>query len=57
MLRPINYEQTDKRWANVMYSNHNDKAQTIGTSGCSSTCATMVISAAEYQEITGETYA
>ena len=47
--RPVNYEQTDKRWKNIMYSNHGDKSQTIGTSGCGPTCAAMVIS-----ELTGK---
>ena len=47
--RPVNYEQTDSRWKNIMYSNHGDKKQTIGTSGCGPTCAAMVIS-----EITGK---
>ena len=47
--RPVNYEQTDKRWKNIMYSNHGDKRQTIGTSGCGPTCAAMVIS-----ELTGK---
>lgn len=32
-----------------MYSNHGDKSQTIGTSGCGPTCAAMVIS-----ELTGK---
>lgn len=44
MERPVNYEQTDARWRNIMYSSRGDKNQTIGTSGCGPTCAAMVIS-------------
>ena len=43
MDRPVNYEQFDRRWANVMYSNHGDAKQTIRESGCGPTCAAMAI--------------
>lgn len=42
---PVEYEQTDKRWANVPYTITGDRSQTIGTSGCGPTCAAMVIAA------------
>lgn len=42
LTAPIEYEQTDSRWKNVMYSSHKDKTQTIGTSGCGPACAAMV---------------
>ena len=42
MNQPVEYEQTDARWANVLYTSRGDKSQTIGTSGCGPTCAAMV---------------
>lgn len=42
--KPLYYSQIDSRWKNKMYSNHNDKSQTIGTSGCGVCSAAMVIS-------------
>jgi hypothetical protein len=41
--KPIYYNQNDKRWGKIEYSNHNDKKQTIGTSGCGIVCAAMVL--------------
>lgn len=38
------YSQIDGRWKNTMYSNHNDYAQTIGSSGCGPTSAAMIVS-------------
>ena len=38
------YSQVDSRWVNHMYSAIDDKAQTIGTSGCGPTAAAMVVS-------------
>jgi hypothetical protein len=40
----VYYSQEDKRWANILYSIRNDKAQTIGTSACGPTCFAMVAS-------------
>lgn len=40
----VYYSQEDQRWKNTMYSNHGDKSQTIGTSGCGPTCMAMVAS-------------
>lgn len=40
----IYYSQIDPRWKNIMYSNHGDKSQTIGTSGCGPTVAAMLLS-------------
>ena len=37
------YCQWDKRWSKVMYSNHGDKKQTIGNSGCGPTSAAMIL--------------
>ncbi len=52
MEKPIEYEQTDARWKNIMYSSHNDKTQTIGASGCGPTCAAMVIATLRDAKIT-----
>lgn len=43
MDKPIEYEQTDPRWAKIMYSAIGNKAQTIGTSGCGPSSAAMAI--------------
>lgn len=37
------YLQWDKRWKAVMYSNHGDKKQTIGSSGCGPTSLAMIM--------------
>lgn len=39
------YSQIDNRWANKMYSSIKDPTQTIGTSGCGPTCASMIVTA------------
>ena len=52
MDRPVNYEQTDRRWSSVMYSSRGDPAQTIGTSGCMPTCVAMVIATLRDTKIT-----
>ena len=51
-VRPVNYEQTDRRWKNILYSNHNDSSQTIGSSGCGPTCAAMVIATLKDSSVT-----
>lgn len=43
MEKPIEYEQYDPRWKNIMYSAIDDKSQTIGTAGCGPACAAMVV--------------
>ena len=42
MIQPINYYQTDTRWASKPYRTKAETA-TIGGSGCGPTCAAMVI--------------
>lgn len=37
------YLQGDKRWKSVMYSNHGDRGQTIGNSGCGPTSMAMIL--------------
>lgn len=49
---PIEYEQTDPRWANVMYSATGNRYQTIGTDGCGPTCAAMVVATLRDKSIT-----
>lgn len=39
------YSQIDSRWKNHLYTSIGDSSQTIGTSGCGPTCASMVVTA------------
>ena len=39
------YSQIDNRWSGKMYSSVGNRGQTIGTSGCGPTCASMVVTA------------
>lgn len=39
----IHYLQWDKRWGSKMYSNHGDKKQTIGNSGCGPSAVAQVV--------------
>lgn len=39
------YSQIDSRWASYPYTSINKSSQTIGTSGCGPTCASMVVTA------------
>ena len=43
MNAPKEYEQTDPRWRNIMYSCIGNRADTIGNTGCGPTCAAMVV--------------
>ena len=52
MNAPIEYEQTDPRWRNVMYSATGNRYQTIGTDGCGPTCAAMVVATLRDRKIT-----
>ena len=38
------YSQIDNRWKNNLYTSVGNKTQTIGSSGCGPTCASMVVS-------------
>lgn len=38
------YSQIDNRWKNNLYTSTGNKTQTIGSSGCGPTCASMVVS-------------
>ena len=39
------YSQIDGRWSGKMYSSVGNRSQTIGSSGCGSTCASMIVTA------------
>lgn len=39
------YSQIDSRWASHPYTSINNSSQTIGTSGCGPTCASMIVTA------------
>lgn len=39
------YSQIDSRWSNKMYSSTGNSSQTIGTSGCGPTSASMIVTA------------
>lgn len=39
------YSQLDSRWANKLYTSCNNSSQTIGSSGCAPTCASMIVTA------------
>lgn len=38
------YSQIDNRWSNQIYTSSNNYTQTIGSSGCGPTCASMIVS-------------
>lgn len=38
------YSQIDNRWKNILYTATGNQSQTIGSSGCGPTCASMVVS-------------
>lgn len=39
------YSQLDSRWSSKMYSSVGNSSQTIGSSGCGPTCASMIVTA------------
>lgn len=42
-IQPPNFKQYDSRWASKMYSNHNDKKQTMKSSGCGPTSMADIV--------------
>ena len=42
-IQPPNFKQYDSRWASKMYSNHNDKNQTMKSSGCGPTAMADIV--------------
>ncbi|MBE3584820.1 MAG: peptidoglycan-binding protein [Thermoanaerobacter sp.] len=49
---PVYYSQVDPRWKWIMFSNHGDRRQTIGNSGCGPTSAAMVVATFRNRNIT-----
>lgn len=43
-MTTVYYSQEDPRWRGIVYSNHGDQSQTIGTSGCGPTSVAMAVS-------------
>ena len=41
--QPVDYKQYDSKWANIMYSNHNDKSQTMKSSACGPTSMADIV--------------
>ncbi|QHI72003.1 C39 family peptidase [Aminipila terrae] len=50
-MKPINYLQTDPKWANIDYSAKGEKT-TIGKSGCGPSCMAMVIATLKNKNVT-----
>jgi hypothetical protein len=44
VVKLVHYSQEDPRWAKLLYSNHRDPKQTIGTSACGPTSFAMAAS-------------
>ena len=42
-VQPPNFKQYDSRWGGKMYSNHNDKSQTMKSSGCGPTSMADIV--------------
>lgn len=42
-IRPPDFKQYDPRWRDIMFSNHGDKRQTIGNSGCGPTAMADIV--------------
>lgn len=52
IVEPVYFSQEDPAWKNIMYSNHGDKNQTIGSSGCGPTAMAMVVSTLTGKKVT-----
>ena len=55
--QPPDFKQGDSRWGKKMYSNHNDKSQTMANSGCGPTAAADVVAALKDSTVTPWTLA
>ena len=49
---PVDYKQTDKRWANISYTICNNKSQTIGRTGSGPTLAADVVATLKDKNVT-----
>ena len=56
-VQPVDYKQGDKRWGSKMYSNHNDKSQTMANSGCGPTACADVVATLKDKDVTPWTLA
>ena len=52
MNAPVEYEQTNPKWAGIMYSGTNNPRETIGTDGCGPTCCAMVVATLRSDKVT-----
>lgn len=56
-VQPVDYKQGDSRWGKKMYSNHNDKSQTMANSGCGPTACADVVATLKDKSVTPWTLA
>lgn len=56
-VQPVDYKQGDSRWGKNMYSNHNDKSQTMANSGCGPTACADVVATLKDKSVTPWTLA
>lgn len=56
-IQPVDYKQGAKPWGPKMYSNHNDKNQTMANSGCGPTSAADVVATLKDPSVTPWTLA
>ena len=56
-IQPVDYKQGDSRWGKKMYSNHNDKSQTMSNSGCGPTAMANIVATWVDKSITPYTLA
>lgn len=56
-VQPVDYKQGDTRWKKNMYSNHNDKSQTMSNSGCGPTAMADIVATLKDKNITPWTLA
>ena len=55
--QPVDYKQGDSRWGKKMYSNHNNKSQTMANSGCGPTATADVVATLKDPSVTPYTLA
>lgn len=56
-VQPVDYKQAAKPWGPKMYSNHNDKSQTMANSGCGPTACADVVATLKDPSVTPWTLA
>lgn len=55
--QPIDFKQYDSRWKSKMYSDHNDKKQTMSNSGCGPTAMADIVATLKDPKVTPYTLA